>query len=388
MRDNGDPNPPTGVFDFDADPRAIEPNCQAGPVRDIGADEFYPCAGANGSTITSGPAPGGTTSAAPSFGFSATGGTSFQCSLDGSTFAACSSPMAYEGLASGPHTFAVRNVSLSGNRVPISRSFTVDGSPPETGIDAGPAPGATTGPATSFDFSSEPGATFQCSLDGAIFAACASGDAVTGLATGSHTFVVRAVDAVGNQDPTASSRTWTVDATPPDTSIDSGPADGASTSDTTAIYGFSSEAAATFECSLDGAAFAACTSPKAVAGLATGTHTFAVRATDSHGNVDATPASRTLTVTSSQLPPPPLSDTKAPETTIKKLKVNGDKVKVKFQADESASFTCKLDKGNFKPCTSPKTYKHLDDGTHKVQVQATDAAGNKDPSPARAKFKV
>ena len=37
-----------------------------------------------------------------------------------------------------------------------------------------------------------------------------------------HThFTVAAVDGVGNEDPTPASLTWTVDTTPPDTSIDS-----------------------------------------------------------------------------------------------------------------------------------------------------------------------
>jgi hypothetical protein len=44
-----------------------------------------------------------------------------------------------------------------------------------------------------------------------------------------------------------------------------------------------------FQCSLDGAAFASCTSPHKVK-VKKGKHTFAVRAVDQAGNVDATPA--------------------------------------------------------------------------------------------------
>ena len=51
--------------------------------------------------------------------------------------------------------------------------------------------------------------------------ACSSPKDITGLSDGSHTFQVRAVDAVGNRDPTPAIFTWTVDATAPDTTINS-----------------------------------------------------------------------------------------------------------------------------------------------------------------------
>lgn len=46
----------------------------------------------------------------------------------------------------------------------------------------------------------------------------------------------------------------------------------------------------TFQCSLDGAAFVACSSPQAYVDLAPGSHELRVRAIDAAGNVDAAPA--------------------------------------------------------------------------------------------------
>lgn len=83
----------------------------------------------------------------------------------------------------------------------------------------------------------------------------------------------------------------------PETSILSGPADGATTNDETLTFTMAStgEVGAGFECSVDSAAFAPCTSPLALSGLADGNHTFAVRASDEDGT-DASPATRAFTV--------------------------------------------------------------------------------------------
>ena len=85
-------------------------------------------------------------------------------------------------------------------------------------------------------------------------------------------------------------------------------------------------------------------------------------------------------------------DTDPPQTTIKKApkgKIDADTVKVKFKSDEpNSSFECKLDRKPYKPCKSPKKLKNLDDGKHKFKVRATDAVGNTDGSPAKAKFKI
>ena len=85
------------------------------------------------------------------------------------------------------------------------------------------------------------------------------------------------------------------DATDPETQIDSGPA--GPTSDATPTFTFSSnEGGSTFECRVDSAPFASCTSPHTTGVLAGGPHTFEVRATDPAGHTDQSPASRSFTV--------------------------------------------------------------------------------------------
>src|SRR5207302_5001276 len=100
------------------------------------------------------------------------------------------------------------------------------------------------------------------------------------------------------------SYTWTVDATPPDTPIPAAPP--ATSTSRSASFSFTAtEAGSSFACQLDASAFAACVSPQSYSGLADGSHTFQVRATDPAGNTDPTPASYTWTV-----------GTTAPGTTI------------------------------------------------------------------------
>ena len=75
-----------------------------------------------------------------------------------------------------------------------------------------------------------------------------------------------------------------------------------------------------------------------------------------------------------------ISDTTAPKTTITKepkKKTSKRTATFKFKANEAgASFECKLDKKPFKPCHSPKKYKHLKPGRHTFRARATDGAGN------------
>ncbi|MGH3992010.1 MAG: Ig-like domain-containing protein, partial [Pseudonocardiaceae bacterium] len=253
---------------------------------------------------------------------------------------------------------------------------TSDLTAPNTTISPTP-PRLTNDTTPSFSFSSsEPaGATFECRVySGAppAFSACTSPHTTATLADGSYTFEVRAIDAAGNVDATPAARNVTVDTAAPDTTITGGPS--GPTNDNTPTFTFSSpDTGATFQCRVDAGAFAACTSPHTTATLADGAHTFDVRAIDAAGNVDASPATRSLTVDAA---PPDTSITSGPSGPV-----NDPTPTFAFSASEAGStFECRVDTGAFTACTSPHTTAALADGAHTFEVRAVDPLGNADPT--------
>lgn len=96
----------------------------------------------------------------------------------------------------------------------------------------------------------------------------------------------------------------------------------------------------------------------------------------------------------SSSPPSPAqtpADTTPPDTKIDKtsLRAAARSAKFWFFASEPAQgFLCRLDKGAFKPCGSPRIYKRLKPGRHAFRVRAIDLAGNVDGSAAVASFRV
>jgi hypothetical protein len=115
---------------------------------------------------------------------------------------------------------------------------------------------------------------------------------------------VRASDPAGHTDATPATAAWVVDATVPDTIIDSAPSGVTTATDATIAF-HATKAGSTLTCQLDGAAPVACGSPAIINGLGVGTHTFAVWATDTVGRVDASPAGASWTVQAPPPPPPP-----------------------------------------------------------------------------------
>jgi hypothetical protein len=434
-------------------------------------------------TITSGP-PAQTSSPSASFQFaSSEPGSTFECSLDGAAFAPCSPALTLAGLAAGSHTLLVRATDGAGNTdsTPASQTWTVTpSSVPTPPTLTSPGNGSTTPTGTpTFTGTGTPGDTVTVTVDGTSACTAAvqpdgswSCTPATTLTDGPH--AVSVVDTSPDGTPSQpTNATFTVDTAPPDTTIVTTPPQ--TSSSASATFRFSSnEPGVTYQCSLDGAAFAPCPDPDTLTGLSNGSHTLSVRAVDAAGNIDASPATYTWTVdttsnpgvltvgspsngtvTSNALPPftgtgtpgdtvtvtidgapgcvatvqsngtwsctPTASlpdgqhtatatstnpsggttgqvgvgfsvDTHAPDTTIlSSPPATGGQSSGTFQfgSDESGvTYQCSLDGAAFASCPTPDTLTGLAGGSHTLQVRATDAAGNTDPTPASYSWTV
>jgi hypothetical protein len=223
------------------------------------------------------------------------------------------------------------------------------------------------------------------------------------LAPGQHIFEVRAIDLAeplfpdpsnpnfeGNVDPSPATYTWTMtaDTTPPGTGILAGPP--ATVGPGELVFEFFGSDNATpvlqlaFECAVNAGPFEPCSSPESVQGLEPGTYTFRVRAVDLAGNADPTPATYPFTI----VPAPLTTITSGPAGQIIKgnlpaVPSTTENAAFVFAANQAGStFECSLDGVDFVPCTSPRGYWVVTDGTHEFAVRATNPQGVIEEPPA------
>ena len=385
-----------GVHNFSVRARDGAGNSDASPAtRGFSVDATPP-----DTAIASAPRPRPTTRRRPSASSSAEPFLErFECRFDAGGVRTCSCPPITPPRRSPTEHIPSRSGPSTPRATPIPRRR--HGGSPSTPCPPTPrsrrAPTAATNDSTpTFGFSSaEPFLErFECRFDAAAFGPCSAATDHTAapLADGAHTFAVRAVDTAGNPDPAPATREFTLDTAPPDTAITSGPT--GTTNDPTPTFGFSGSdlALAGFECQLDGGPFEACSgaSEHTAAQLNDGVHNFSVRARDGAGNLDASPATRGFSV-----------DATAPDTQItrrpkNRVFTNERKVKVRFIwiADEpGGTFACALDRQELQPCGNKKAkFKVKAKGgkgkKHFFRVQAIDAVGNPDPTPAIDRFRA
>jgi hypothetical protein len=349
-----------------------------------------------------------------------------ECSIDNSNFTACISPVEITSdiLADGNHSFKIRAEDNVGNMNPVPSSFgwTIDTVPPTTVISNvvdGNKSSITNGSSTKsnalmFEFSGTDVGVgidhLECSFDGTSFSACTSPVRFTSanMTDGTHTFEVLSVDNSTNKDPSPASFTWTVDTTPPTTSINSA-TDGnksavtnsSTTKSTSMTFKFSGNDTGGvgidhFECNVDGLTFVTCTSPFTFPSLSEdGQYTLEIRAHDRVGNIDPSSASFTWTV-----------DTSPPTTTIDSA-TDGNNTVIDAGGNSSSNSMiflfssidsgvgadhseCSLDNSKLTVCTSPIQFTptNLEDGMHTLQIISEDKVGNRGSSPASFNWTV
>jgi hypothetical protein len=184
------------------------------------------------------------------------------------------------------------------------------------------------------------------------------GDTVEGITTDTITVCVtlscptdgtntlRFKQVIDGKESLVAQVTWTQDRTGPSpTSITSKP--DVFTNSRSASIGFHvDEANSTFECSLDDAAFSACTSPKALSDLTDGSHTLKVHAVDALGNVGYENQTSWTVDTVAPVAPTVLSPASASTFT--------SEVPFNASGEQGANLMCSLDAGEFAKCPAAK----------------------------------
>jgi hypothetical protein len=258
------------------------------------------------------------------FSFSSTeSGSTFQCRIDGpgttiGSYQSCTSPTTYTSLTDGSYTFLARAIDRAGNvdPTPTTRAFTLTA---PTQPDGGPvwAPGAPTITAPGnyswvrsstvvVTGTAEAGSTVEVFDDGVTLGTtvtAANGTwsrTLTGIADGSHLFTAKASN-LGGTSPSSAMRVVSVDTLAPMIPAITSPAAGSSLPASFTITG-TAESGSTVELFEDGSsrgtvAVVGGTWSRAMSSVSKGTRNYTARATDIAGNVSASSAARTVTVT-------------------------------------------------------------------------------------------
>jgi hypothetical protein len=140
----------------------------------------------------------------------------------------------------------------------------------------------------------------------------------------------------------------------------------------TASIGFTGEAGATFVCSVDGGAYAACTAPKAFTGLAQGKHSLAVKVKDAAGNLSEPVIAEWEVFLTAPVAP---TLTGAPTALTTSASAS-----IAISGVTDAAFTCSFDSGAYVACTSPIAKSGLADGKHTLSVKQTDPFAHTGPA--------
>lgn len=290
----------------------------------------------------------------------------FLCSVDGAAESECASPFALSQVSDGDHTFSVRARNAAGlYSEAVQHAWTVNAVTPSVLID--PVPAITNSDSISVSFSSLEAGSFECAVDGGEAKVCSSPLSLFALADGLHNLSIVFVDSYGRKGEPSSVQ-WKIDRLAPKAQISASvPAAEVSSSNSREISFIADESAA-FECSIDGAPFAACASPVKLESLSEGEHRFEVRAIDEATNVGSVAG---LVWISDFTAPTIALGNLIPEAGL----TNQKNLSVEFSANEPAQFECSIDGSEFAACQSPAALTDVIDGEHTVSIVAIDRAG-------------
>lgn len=282
--------------------------------------------------------------------------------------------------AEGAYSYTVEVRDRAGNvSDPSMVEFVVDRTAPTVTLNMTPSK-VSNQVRSEFRFSgTDAGAgieRFECRMGAAAsfatlpFAPCADPKAET-LASGAMKFEVKSIDKAGNASSVAS-YDWTIDLSAPTVMITKMPS--AYSNQINTAFEFTgtddSGALASYECKVDGGAYAACTSPHALTNLSEGSHTFSVIGIDVAGNRSA-PASYSWTVDTTA---PSLSIATKPDAITNSISATFGLVAT--DAGGIDVIECQLNDGAYAACGLTVTYNNLVDGDRSFRARAKDRAGN------------
>lgn len=287
-------------------------------------------------------------------------------------------------------TDAAGNVSQSS----LVRKITVDRTAPIAPSIATPANNAgVNNSKPEITGAAEPNSTLKLSIDGDIETVAVSGSGTwtytppTALANGSHTLVATAVDAAGNESAQSNTVNFRLDNEPPVVAVSS-PTNGSyiASKNVTVNFTATDNDSFTLECRMNGSIVTPCAAPsKSFTGLAEGSWTFVVKATDIGGNISTSQTQFTVDTVS------PVAPTISQPTANQFLR--GSQAQVSGTGEPNTKVDLVLNTSptptNFTVTVSPsgtwsRTFTGLSDGSYNVTAQGRDLADNTSSIVSRA----
>jgi hypothetical protein len=236
------------------------------------------------------------------------------------------------------------NGALDADAVAARFPAVADVTPPAVRVTSAPPAQSGHADATLAFAATKSATTFSCRLDDRAWQSCAGAASYTGLTEASHVVSILPTDRYGIAAAAPLSVSWRVDLTAPETLLLAvRPTAGAG-----GEASFASEAAAAFECRLDGGPWAACATPLTAP---SGT-TVEVRARDAAGNADQSLASAQITPQGGALP---FGSASASFVVAGNRSTNG--------------LQCLLDASRWAPCPESLSFNDLSYGRHSLAVR-------------------